>query len=276
MISAKPTLDPDPIHSGSFTPHQGRGAHAKLSGVGSGQVFHASCRPHSWSLYGVHLRHEAGRALHPVGSRLVGPAPVPPPQRDEAAAAGLVEAAHTLAPQLGRCRVWLWCAGRLPSRRFMTLLAGCASLRDVSRAHLGLEFSAQALAAAGEPDGRRQLDELRSAGIGVMVRLGVSQRPQASARGGGRGTVARETPGRLSESSPDLEKLAREVERGHALGLSIVASGVWQRQWAAQLGDAGFAALSGPAVCQPTDLVGVMKFIGPAEPWLARVSADSI
>lgn len=276
MISAKSTFDPDSIHFGAAARHQARGEPARQVRVDSAQVFHASCRPHSWSMFGVHMRHVVGRSSQPAAPVSDQPAAAHPMQRDEAASAVLVEAARSLAPQLGRCRVWLWCAGRLPSRRFMTLLAGCAALRDVSRAHLGLEVSAQAIAAAGGREGQQQLDDLLTAGIGVMLRLSVPQRLGPRAQALAPDAVSGGASSFATDPGPDLERLAREVERAHALGLSVVAAGVWRREWAVPLGEAGFAAVSGPAVCQPTDLGGLMKFIGPAEPWLARMSADSV
>ena len=109
-----------------------------------------------------------------------------------------------------------------------------------------------------------------------MLRLGVAQRLVSPEDALAPDADAGEASGCARDPGPDLELLAGEIERAHALGLSVVASGVWRREWAVPLGEAGFAAVSGPAVCQATDLGGVVKFIGPAEPWLARMSADSV
>ena len=275
MISARQTLEPGSIHRAAIGPRDGTSAVVRPTVGRPGHVFHASCRPHSWSLFGVHLRLEAGRAVQPAGVDVCASADARGMQRDEAAAASLAEAARSLAPQLGGCRVWLWCSGRIPSGRFVTLLAGSASLRGVSRDNLGLELSAQAVASAGE-EGVRRLDELRSAGIGVLIRLSVPARPLSPARGAQHGAGDREaTCGGMGEA-PDLERLAGGLQRAHMLGLSAVATAVGRRDWAMQLGDAGFAAVSGPVVCSPTDLGGIRKFIGPAEPWLSRMRADSV
>lgn len=260
-MGSRNTLEIQPFHAGAVRPRlalavqrvePGLPPDAQPCATHAG-VFHASCRPHSWSLFGVHLQLGTMRGL---GARSVHVAPglVPPGMRgEEAAAAGLVEAARLLAPELGGGRVWLWCAGRLPSRRFVTLLAGCATLREVARARLGLEVSERAFVLAGD-DAQRRVDELRNIGLGVALRL--------STRGQGPSSAA----------AAFLPGLAR----ARALGLSAIAADVVRRDCAPQLGEAGFAAVSGPAVGRPTSLDELARMLGPAEPWLVKMRADSV
>lgn len=253
MTTARPDFALPASESSPAGVRAANGTAASRPGGLVDHTFHASCRPHSWSLFGVHMRMQArcgaGRATGPGRAR-AGEVAL---RGEEAAAASLVAAARAMGRQLGNGRLWLWCAGQVPSSRFLTLLAGHAGLSNVSRASLGLELSAHALDRAGEAEVRR-LDELRSAGIGVLVRLGVR-------------------PGLPGVSDPQL--LAR-VQRAHERGWSALASDVSRREFALPLGEAGFAAISGPVVCEPTNLAGVLKFIGPAEPWLVRMRADSL
>ena len=244
MLSRHPPA-PELLHR--LSPLRGASGTERRHPPGARLVFEASCRPLSWSLYGVHARTlppAISRASHFTG-RLPRKA-VRAQAWDRSHVTELLHAAGALAGELGGARLWLWCPDGLPSPRILHLMAGQAVLSGISLESLGLEVSAEALRRMGDTD-RDRVIALRAVGLDVAARL-----------------------------VGDDHDLAASVSLAHEMRMAVLAGEVQDRPAAVELGNLGISAIAGPVVCPGLDLESLRRFLGPRDPSLDRIRADSI
>lgn len=247
---------------------------------GSQLKFQASCRPYSWSLYGAHVTPSAGTTpLRARPTSLRSRTAPPEAGWDDEAAEAAVFAVHALGAQLGTARLWLGCRAGLPSHRSITALAGAAALRRVPLQALGLEVSLRALCEF-DGDAVARVAALREAGFDVAVRVSLAELQSEKAW-----THASAVPKPAWQRLPvpagqwpsqRLMSLANVVSIACARRVSLVVADVEDRGVALLLGQAGVAAVLGPAVGAPMPLVPFRAFLGPCEKWLANMQADSM
>lgn len=224
-----PSRPPDLLSNPAIRPDlHGHGSRKDTAAADCPPTLQASCRPHSWSLYGVHTGPLGGSCWQE-------------PQIEAA-----VRTARALGGELGMARLWLWCPAGLPEAGSRTLLAGHAALLGLGLRALGLEISTQALWRLDDEE-VATLKDLRRAGLDVALRL----------------------------MPADFARLASNVERAHALQLTVIAGEVATRTQALELGERGVSAVLGPIVCPAMALEPMRRFLGPREPWLERMRAES-
>jgi hypothetical protein len=228
-------------------------------------AFESSCRPHSWSLYGVHVRRRTGSAAAD--------------SLDAAAARDLIEIAVTLQEELGASRVWLWTPeGNAPMDFVRELTQAVLSGRTRER-RFGIEMpwsTFERLQAASRLPRQPAFQALMEVGVDVAVR--VDGEP---AYGAGAVAEAREAnPSAMSQSLPEwlltTSRILSTLSSINQAGLCPVAGGVRRRTWGMQLADAGAAAVAGPVVGSPDSLPALKRYLGKAESALMNIRADSL
>ena len=209
-------------------------------------AFEASCRPMSWSLYGVHARGIVPQSTCPesLTSRLAHRT-AQAPTWNHSRVAELLHAAHELAEVLGNARLWLWCPEGLPTPKALQLIAGQAALCSVGLQSLGLEVPVRTIWSM-DTDDRAQVAALRAAGLDVAVRL---------------------------EGVPS--DLASSVVQAREMQMAVVAGEVQDSQAVVDWGHLCISAVAGPVVCPRQDLETLRRFLGPSDPGLSRMRADS-
>lgn len=239
-----PNLPPtDLLHTRARAPAPGLETAAERARPEPGLLLEASCRPHSWSLYGVHARFADEHG---------------PWQRPGIEA--LAHAAASLRAAAGGARLWIPCAGGLPEDTCLALLAGRAALSGVGLQALGLSIPHHALPRLG-PRERQAVLELRRSGLDVALNLELR-------------------PGRLEAADDGLAASVRRfepvVEAAHALRMTVIAADVRTREQALELARIGVCAVAGPAVGPAMSLEQMQRFLGPREAGLERMRADSV
>lgn len=228
-------------------------------------AFESSCRAHSWSLYGVHVRRRPGSA---EGDCL-----------GAAAARDLIEIAVALQEELGSSRVWLWAPeGNAPMDFVRELTQAVLSVRTREQ-RFGIEMPWSTFERLQAESGTPRLVGLRGLReLGVDVAVRVDGEPAA---GVGSAAEAREAnPSAMTEGLPEWLLPTSHIQSGlnsiNRAGLGAIAGGVRRRTWAMQLADAGAAAVAGPVVGSPDTLPALKRYLGKAEQALMNIRADSI
>jgi hypothetical protein len=144
---------------------------------------------------------------------------------------------------------------------------------------LGLEISLRALCEFDD-DAVIRVAALREAGFDVAVRVSLAElqsekgwtHPSAVPQ-----PVWQRLPAAAGQRpSHGLMSLANVVSIASARRVSLVVADVEDRGVALLLGQAGVAAVLGPAVGAPMPLTPFRAFLGPCEKWLANMQADSV